>query len=348
MAIVQLWRALSAAPRASTRHHAGGVPWRAIVATRSALPPERRGEEEERPTAATTNSRVGLVPYFDLINHAADVQSVVQWNPRTGDYEVSRPRARLHALSIADTTARQVLTSAPRLDGREVFISYGDHDNGILLQRYGFALRDNPHDALDVTLRDVESCLADTQGGGWPRPTAAQWAGMQACGLYAAAASVKGGCEDRFSFRVFRDQMPPWELRVYLLVRLLPGGELGRLVESAGAMRGRGRLLLGGSCIAVRAGRVPRDGAHRRPAGAIDPASPGAGWRRRRGLERRPARTGRVDVGAGHAGPAREPGQLRRRMRRVHRVLPWHCQPDVRVVCQPHRGAAWPWSAVIG
>ncbi|KAJ5333114.1 uncharacterized protein N7506_006897 [Penicillium brevicompactum] len=84
------------------------------------------------------NDAVGLVPFADYFNHAANAPCEVAFD---GDKSTFRATARLEK-------------------GDEVFMNYGEHPNDYLLVEYGFFLDRNDHDAIyldDIILPDLNS-----------------------------------------------------------------------------------------------------------------------------------------------------------------------------------------------
>ncbi len=84
-------------------------------------------------------SRKCMVPYLDLLNHSLE-----------------SPPALVHGFVPAPASAQEgegslVVTASRRLRaGEEACLSYGPHGTLKLVQLYGFALKDNPHDALEL------------------------------------------------------------------------------------------------------------------------------------------------------------------------------------------------------
>ncbi|KAJ2212265.1 hypothetical protein EV179_004816 [Coemansia sp. RSA 487] len=73
---------------------------------------------------------IALAPFLDLLNHSKDASVTTYF----------------------DLVKRQfvIKTLTPYKRGREVFISYGPHDNCFMLAEYGFVLADNPFQALEM------------------------------------------------------------------------------------------------------------------------------------------------------------------------------------------------------
>jgi len=113
--------------------------------------------------AAEEQNRSCLLPYLDMLNHSSSVRVECRWL-LDGRYELwqSHPAVRMvHP-------------------GQEVLISYGLLSNAELLARYGFALPHNEHDAIKLSLHQLEAFLTTPQkllteeqqqslGEPWPR-----------------------------------------------------------------------------------------------------------------------------------------------------------------------------------
>jgi hypothetical protein len=85
-----------------------------------------------------------LAPYLDFLNHCTDSTQSVR---------------------VDSSNGRSLVVSA-QLDycaGEEIHLSYGPHDNGFLLTEYGFTMRDNPWDYIDVTEELTSMCSPDQQ-----------------------------------------------------------------------------------------------------------------------------------------------------------------------------------------
>jgi hypothetical protein len=91
-----------------------------------------------------------LVPFFDLLNHHSACSGVWQtaWHRGRRSYEL-----------------RAVSTSFAAAPGTELFISYGDHSNRVLLQRYGFVLPDNAHERVMIGVEELEQWLRTAAAG---------------------------------------------------------------------------------------------------------------------------------------------------------------------------------------
>lgn len=87
---------------------------------------------------SSKNENVALVPLLDLLNHSCNANSRVLWD---------------------EHESYSVFTTAELQDGKEAFISYGDHGNGSLLEYYGFAVLDNPKERLEIRFLDIEEML---------------------------------------------------------------------------------------------------------------------------------------------------------------------------------------------
>lgn len=90
-----------------------------------------------------------LTPFADMMNHSCSLDGVNvtadAWWP--GDEE------RAHCLP-----GFQMFVTKEVATGEELFISYSNHDNAMLLLHYGFAVSGNPNDKIPLNLEEPE-CL---------------------------------------------------------------------------------------------------------------------------------------------------------------------------------------------
>ena len=94
-------------------------------------------------TAASAGSnRSCLIPFLDMFNHSSAVH--VEARLTSSAYELFMVRPNPLRLSVSS----------------ELFISYGALSNQKLLERYGFALGDNQHESMELTLSEVRTFLA--------------------------------------------------------------------------------------------------------------------------------------------------------------------------------------------
>ncbi|KAI8928193.1 hypothetical protein BC831DRAFT_449523 [Entophlyctis helioformis] len=87
--------------------------------------------------------RIALAPFLDCLNHSVDAVITAGLEDDGGHYRIS--------------------TRVPYAKGEQVFISYGPHDNNMLLAEYGFVVQRNSfnHVVLD---REMEAILARMPG----------------------------------------------------------------------------------------------------------------------------------------------------------------------------------------
>ena len=102
-------------------------------------------------------TRWALVPVADFLNHAAEANVDAEWSAEEQAYTY---------------TARRDLA---RMD--ELFITYGRHDDALLLSQYGFLLADNPHARVRLALVDdgATAAGADASEGSTDVEGDAEW-----------------------------------------------------------------------------------------------------------------------------------------------------------------------------
>lgn len=84
----------------------------------------------------TSENRIALVPYADLLNHNPFCSSFID----VGESSLS---GRKHVELYADRPYGQM---------SQVFVSYGPKSNSLLLLLYGFVVDRNPYDSVDITV----------------------------------------------------------------------------------------------------------------------------------------------------------------------------------------------------
>jgi hypothetical protein len=95
-------------------------------------------------------STVWMVPCADLFNHAPTPSSFVF--VRGSNNNISSPVASARFFTNT-TTGHVIITTTKRVEaGNEIFISYGPKTNADLFVQYGFVLKDNVNDVINVDL----------------------------------------------------------------------------------------------------------------------------------------------------------------------------------------------------
>eukprot|EP00899_Mesostigma_viride_P026603 jgi/Mesvir1/7127/Mv09229-RA.1 len=91
-------------------------------------------------------TRVALVPYADLLNHAVESAAYLTWAPAKGGAGNTGASSKGAVVMVADRDYEA---------GEQVYISYGPLSSGQLLLSYGFVppLGSNPHDEAWLALR---------------------------------------------------------------------------------------------------------------------------------------------------------------------------------------------------
>ncbi|KAJ1537260.1 SET domain-containing protein 4, partial [Nowakowskiella sp. JEL0078] len=76
------------------------------------------------------NPTIALIPMFDMLNHDSN--------------------ANVQAYFDLPTNSFVFRTLRPIFRGQQVFLSYGPHDNGFLFVEYGFVIKNNPYNFVNV------------------------------------------------------------------------------------------------------------------------------------------------------------------------------------------------------
>lgn len=133
-----------------------GLPGSARVVSKTGCTDEKSKDESETRDDLSVDSMPGdsmtvITPFADMTNHSChhDGVNIVadSWWPEVAEEGGTAP------------PGFQMYVARPVSAGEELFISYEDHDNAMLLLHYGFAVSGNPHDKIPLTLDEPETSL---------------------------------------------------------------------------------------------------------------------------------------------------------------------------------------------
>ncbi|KAJ1954904.1 hypothetical protein GGI12_005686, partial [Dipsacomyces acuminosporus] len=78
----------------------------------------------------SSDDNIALAPILDFLNHSEKASTSIHFDEKTRCFSIKTHRSYAK--------------------GQEVFITYGPHENGMMLAEYGFVLADNPYQSLEL------------------------------------------------------------------------------------------------------------------------------------------------------------------------------------------------------
>ena len=111
------------------------------VGTRSCYLPSNR---------SSSNGEYILVPFLDMLNHSNTISTLPYYNHTDQCYQLY-----LYGNTHQPNNPDQLHYNT----GDELYISYGAHDNLLLIERYGFCVPNNPHDYVRLNICQLNIIL---------------------------------------------------------------------------------------------------------------------------------------------------------------------------------------------
>jgi len=117
------------------------------------------------------NNQCCLIPFIDFLNHSFKSNAIASFDSDTNSYILKSVELDPNDNDDDDNDLKLVKKN------KQVFITYGHHDNKTLLIEYGFILEDNIYDKISLGKNDLNELLNDAE-------TSEQLLWSQACSLH--------------------------------------------------------------------------------------------------------------------------------------------------------------------